>query len=99
MAARVFGARVVHATYEDNWVARRPAPGSAETAVVPDLLKGFGVTTVVIVGAFLESGHHPHGGTRHQTDYAEQVLDNTIAVLGRLTTVNGLVAEWEGRPE
>jgi hypothetical protein len=32
------------------------------------------------------------GGT--PASYAEQVLNNTIAVLGRLTTVDQLIAEW-----
>ena len=32
------------------------------------------------------------GGT--PTDYGNQVLDNTIAVLGRITTIDDLVAEW-----
>ena len=32
------------------------------------------------------------GGT--PKDYAQQVLDNTIAVLGRLTTVDQLIGEW-----
>jgi nicotinamidase-related amidase len=32
------------------------------------------------------------GGT--PSGYAEQVLTNTMAVLGRLTTVDDLIAEW-----
>jgi nicotinamidase-related amidase len=32
------------------------------------------------------------GGT--PAEYAEQVLKNTIAVLGRLTTVDELIGEW-----
>ena len=32
------------------------------------------------------------GGT--PAEYAEQVLDNTIAVLGRLTTIDQLIGEW-----
>jgi nicotinamidase-related amidase len=154
-AARVFGARVVHATYEGNlggkptgtarlWRALSPAtaswsPGSAETSVVPALLgssdlvlprhhglfpsldselfpvlKGFGVTTVVLVGVSLNlaithtAGHATQagfdlvvprdavGGT--PAEYAAQVLDNTIAVLGRLTTVDKLIVEWTDRP-
>jgi nicotinamidase-related amidase len=150
-AARQFGARVVHATYEGNlggqptgtarlWRALGPlteqwAPGSHETAVVSELLaptdvvlgrhhglfptlgsellpvlKGFGVTTVVLVGVSLNlaithtAGHLTQagfdlvvprdgvGGT--PASYAEQVLNNTIAVLGRLTTVDQLVDEW-----
>jgi nicotinamidase-related amidase len=155
-AARRFGARVVHATYEGSlggqptgtarlWRALGPAtaqwqPGSAETAVVPELLapsdvvlprhhglfpsldselfpvlKGFGVTTIVLVGVSLNlaithtAGHATQagfelvvprdavGGT--PAEYAEQVLKNTIAVLGRLTSVDRLVTEWESHPE
>jgi nicotinamidase-related amidase len=36
------------------------------------------------------------GGT--PADYAAQVLDNTIAVLGRLTTVDQLIDEWAATP-
>jgi nicotinamidase-related amidase len=150
-AARKFGARVVHATYEGSlggrptgtarlWRALGPAtahwaPGSPETAVVPQLLgqgdivlprhhglfptldsellpvlKGFGVSTVVLAGVSLNvaithtAGHVTQagfdlvvprdavGGT--PAEYAEQVLKNTIAVLGRLTTVDELIGEW-----
>jgi nicotinamidase-related amidase len=150
-AAREFGARVVHATYEGSlggrptgtarlWRALGPAtahwkPGAAETAVVPQLLgpgdlvlprhhglfptldsellpvlKGFGVTTIVLAGVSLNlaithtAGHATQagfdlvvprdavGGT--PAEYAEQVLNNTIAVLGRLTTVDELIGEW-----
>jgi nicotinamidase-related amidase len=150
-AAREFGARVVHATYEGNlgghptgtarlWRALGPAtahwrPDSSETAVVDELLapsdvvlprhhglfptldsellpvlKGFGVDTVVLVGVSLNlaithtAGHTTQagfelvvprdavGGT--PASYAEQVLNNTIAVLGRLTTVDQLIGEW-----
>jgi nicotinamidase-related amidase len=151
-AARKFGARVVHATYEGSlggqptgtarlWRAVGPAtahwaPGVAATAVVPQLLgpgdivlprhhglfptldsellpvlKGFGVSTVVLVGVSLNlaithtAGHTTQagfelvvprdavGGT--PAEYAEQVLNNTIAVLGRLTTVDQLISEWD----
>jgi nicotinamidase-related amidase len=150
-AAREFGARVVHATYEGSlggrptgtarlWRALGPAtahwkPGASETAVIPDLLgrgdivlprhhglfptldsellpvlKGLGVTTIVLVGVSLNlaithtAGHATQagfdlvvprdavGGT--PVEYAEQVLNNTIAVLGRLTTVDQLTGEW-----
>jgi nicotinamidase-related amidase len=150
-AAREFGARVVHATYEGNlgghptgtarlWRALGPAtadwtPDSPETSVVAELLapsdivlprhhglfptldsellpvlKGFGVGTVVLVGVSLNlaithtAGHTTQagfelvvprdavGGT--PADYAQQVLNNTIAVLGRLTTVDQLIGEW-----
>lgn len=152
-AARAFGARVVHATYEGNlggrptgtarlWRALGPAtahwtPGAVEAAVVPALLgpddvvlarhhglfptldsellsvlKGFGVSTVVLVGVSLNlaithtAGHVTQagfdlmvprdgvGGT--PASYATQVLDNTIAVLGRLTTIDQLIEEWAG---
>ena len=150
-SARQFGARVVHATYEGSlggrptgtariWRALGPAtaqwaPGSAATAVLPELLaptdlvlprhhglfptldsellpvlKGLGVSTIVLVGVSLNlaithtAGHVTQagfdlvvprdgvGGT--PKDYAEQVLNNTIAVLGRLTTVDQLIGEW-----
>jgi nicotinamidase-related amidase len=154
-AAREFGARVVHATYEGSlggrptgtarlWRALGPAtanwtPGSAETSVVAELLapsdlvlprhhglfptldsellpvlKGLGVDTVVLTGVSLNlaithtAGHLTQagfelvvprdavGGT--PADYGEQVLNNTIAVLGRLTTVDKLIAEWSAIP-
>jgi nicotinamidase-related amidase len=150
-SARQFGARVVHATYEGNlggrptgtarlWRALGPAtadwaPGSASTAVVPELLaltdlvlprhhglfptldsellpvlKGLDVRTIVLTGVSLNlaithtAGHVTQagfdlvvprdavGGTPQ--DYAHQVLDNTIAVLGRLTTIDQLISEW-----
>jgi nicotinamidase-related amidase len=74
------------------------------------VLKGLGVTTVVLVGVSLNlaithtAGHMTQagfdlvvprdgvGGT--PSDYAEQVLNNTIAVLARLTTVDQLIDEW-----
>jgi nicotinamidase-related amidase len=154
-AARLFGARVVHATYEGNlggrptgtarlWRVLGPAtehwaPGSAETAVVAELLdprdlvlprhhglfptldsellpvlKGLGVDTIVLVGVSLNlaithtAGHVTQagfdlvvprdgvGGT--PAEYAEQVLNNTISVLGRLTSVDQLIGEWTAAP-
>jgi nicotinamidase-related amidase len=74
------------------------------------VLKGLGVRTIVLAGVSLnlalpltaghatQAGFHlvvPRdavGGT--PTDYANQVLDNTIAVLGRITTVDDLIGEW-----
>jgi nicotinamidase-related amidase len=74
------------------------------------VLKGLGVTSIVLAGVSLNlaitytAGHATQvgfdvivprdavGGT--PKDYAEQVLDNTIAVLGRLTTVDQLISEW-----
>ena len=150
-AARQFGAKVVHATYEGDlggrptgtarlWRAVGPAtaqwlPGSPETAVLPELLapedlvlprhhglfpsqdtelfpvlRGFGVTTIVLVGVSLNvaithtAGHATQagfdlvvprdavGGT--PAEYAKQVLENTISVLGRLVTVDELIDEW-----
>jgi nicotinamidase-related amidase len=74
------------------------------------VLKGLGVRTIVLAGVSLNlaithtAGHITQagfdlvvprdavGGTPQ--DYAKQVLDNTIAVLGRLTTVDQLIGEW-----
>lgn len=74
------------------------------------VLKGWGIRTIVLTGVSLNlalvltAGHATQagfalvvprdavGGT--PTDYANQVLDNTIAVLGRLTTVAELIGEW-----
>jgi nicotinamidase-related amidase len=77
------------------------------------VLKAFGVHTVVLTGVSLnlalpitaghltQDGFHlivPRdavGGT--PADYGNQVLDNSIAVLGRITTVDKLIAEWADR--
>ncbi|WP_033722507.1 isochorismatase family protein [Mycobacterium avium] len=77
------------------------------------VLKGFGVHTVVLTGVSLnlalpitaghttQAGFHlvvPRdavGGT--PSGYGYQVLDNTIAVLGRITTVDKLIAEWAAK--
>jgi nicotinamidase-related amidase len=74
------------------------------------VLKGLGVSTIVLAGVSLNlaithtAGHVTQagfelivprdavGGT--PKGYAEQVLDNTIAVLGRLTTIDQLIGEW-----
>ena len=74
------------------------------------VLKGLGVRTIVLAGVSLnlalphtaghatQAGFHlvvPRdavGGT--PSYYAKQVLDNTIAVLGRITTVDELIGEW-----
>jgi nicotinamidase-related amidase len=74
------------------------------------VLKGLGVTSIVLAGVSLNlavtftAGHATQegfdvivprdavGGT--PKEYAHQVLDNTIAVLGRLTTVDQLIGEW-----
>jgi nicotinamidase-related amidase len=74
------------------------------------VLKGFGVHTVVLTGVSLNlalpitAGHLTQagfglvvprdavGGT--PAEYGNQVLDNTIAVMGRITTVGELTAEW-----
>jgi nicotinamidase-related amidase len=78
------------------------------------VLKGLGVDTVVLAGVSLNlaithtAGHLTQegfelvvprdavGGT--PADYGEQVLNNTIAVLGRLTTVDKLIGEWSAIP-
>jgi nicotinamidase-related amidase len=74
------------------------------------VLKGLGVSTIVLAGVSLNlaithtAGHVTQagfdlivprdgvGGT--PKEYAEQVLNNTIAVLGRLTTIDRLIDEW-----
>ncbi|WP_407689082.1 isochorismatase family protein [Mycobacterium sp. HUMS_1102779] len=79
------------------------------TELLP-LLRDLGVRTVVLTGVSLNlalpitAGHVSQagfnlvvprdavGGT--PMGYAEQVLDNTIGFLARLTTVDDLVAEW-----
>jgi nicotinamidase-related amidase len=153
-AARTFGVRVVHATYEGTlggepmgtariWRALGPAtaswaPGTPETQVLPELLastdmvlprhhglfptmdsellpvlEGLGVRTVVLAGVSLNlalpitAGHLTQagfglivprdvvGGT--PTEYGNQVLDNTISVLGRITTTDDLIADWSAK--
>jgi nicotinamidase-related amidase len=79
------------------------------TELLP-LLRDLGVGTIVLTGVSLNlalpitAGHASQagfslivprdavGGT--PSGYAEQVLDNTIGLLARLTTVDDLVAEW-----
>ena len=152
-AARGYGARVVHATYEGSlggghpgtarlWRALGPltaswAPGDPETQVIPELLaptdlvlprhhglfptldsellpvlRGLGVGTIVLAGVSLNlalpvtAGHLTQAGFHlvvprdavagTPPEYGNQVLDNTIAVLGRITTVDDLIAEWGG---
>jgi nicotinamidase-related amidase len=74
------------------------------------VLKGLGVGTVVLAGVSLNlalpltAGHTTQAGFRlivprdavggTPAEYGEQVLANTIAVLGRITTVDELIAEW-----
>jgi nicotinamidase-related amidase len=78
------------------------------------VLKGLGVHTVVLAGVSLNlalpitAGHVTQagfglivprdvvGGT--PGEYGNQVLDNTISVLGRITTADDLIAEWSTKP-
>jgi nicotinamidase-related amidase len=76
------------------------------------VLRGLGVRTIVLTGVSLNlaithtAGHVTQAGfelvvprdavSGTPAGYAEQVLSNTIAVLGRLTTVDDLIAEWAG---
>lgn len=80
-----------------------------DTELLP-VLRDLGVQTIVLAGVSLNlalphtAGHATQagfevvvprdavGGT--PTEYGEQVLDNTIAVLARLSTVDDLIAEW-----
>lgn len=75
------------------------------------VLKGLGVTTIVLVGVSLNlaitstAGHASQagfdvviprdavGGTPRV--YAEQVLNHTLAVIARLTTVDNVIDEWQ----
>lgn len=83
-----------------------------DTELLP-VLDNFGVRTIVLAGVSLNlalphtAGHASQagfevviprdavGGT--PAAYAEQVLDNTMAMLGRLTTVDEVIASWVGR--
>jgi nicotinamidase-related amidase len=83
-----------------------------DTELLP-VLKGLGVRTVVLTGVSLNlalpitAGHTTQAGFRlivprdavggTPADYANQVLDNSIAVLGRITTIDELIAEWATR--
>jgi nicotinamidase-related amidase len=76
------------------------------------VLRALGVHTVVLSGVSLNlalpitAGHLTQagfglvvprdvvGGT--PAEYGNQVLKNTIAVLGRITSVDELIAEWTG---
>jgi nicotinamidase-related amidase len=74
------------------------------------VLAGLGVQTVVLTGVSLNlalpytAGHATQAGFRvivprdavggTPVSYAEQVIDNTIAVLARVTTTDALIAEW-----
>jgi nicotinamidase-related amidase len=74
------------------------------------VLKGLGVQTIVLTGVSLNlalpitAGHVTQAGFQlvvprdavggTPADYGNQVLDNTIAVLGRITTVDDVVAGW-----
>ncbi|MGZ5374425.1 MAG: isochorismatase family protein [Aeromicrobium sp.] len=74
------------------------------------VLRGLGVRTVVLTGVSLNlalpitAGHVTQAGFRlivprdavggTPAEYGNQVLDNTIAVLGRITTTDDLIAEW-----
>ena len=80
-----------------------------DTELLP-VLRDLSVQTIVLAGVSLNlalphtAGHATQagfavvvprdavGGT--PTGYGEQVLDNTIALLGRLATVDDLIAEW-----
>ncbi len=79
------------------------------TELLP-LLRDLGVGTIILTGVSLNlalpitAGHASQAGFKlvvprdavggSPTSYAEQVLENTIGLLARLTTVDDLVAEW-----
>lgn len=74
------------------------------------VLRGLGISTVVLAGVSLNlalpitAGHITQAGLKlvvprdvvggTPPEYGNQVLDNTIAVLGRITTTDDLIAEW-----
>ncbi|MDT5221762.1 MAG: hypothetical protein QOF15_3867 [Mycobacterium sp.] len=74
------------------------------------VLKGLGVQTIVLTGVSLNlalpitAGHVTQAGFQlvvprdavggTPADYGNQVLNNTIAVLGRITTVADVIAGW-----
>jgi nicotinamidase-related amidase len=74
------------------------------------VLAGLGVQTVVLVGVSLNlalpftAGHATQAGFQlivprdavggTPASYAQAVVDNTMAVLGRITTTDDLIAEW-----
>lgn len=80
-----------------------------DTELLP-VLRDLGVQTIVLAGVSLNlalphtAGHASQSGFKvvvprdavggTPTEYGEQVLNNTIAVLARLTTVDDLIAEW-----
>lgn len=80
-----------------------------DTELLP-VLRDLGVQTIVLVGISLNlalphtAGHASQSGFEVvvprdavggiPTEYGEQVLNNTIAALARLTTVDELIAEW-----
>ncbi len=80
-----------------------------DTELLP-VLRDLGVQTIVLAGVSLNlalphtAGHASQSGFEVvvprdavggiPTEYGEQVLNNTIAVLARLTTVDDLIAEW-----
>ncbi|BBZ59136.1 isochorismatase family protein [Mycolicibacterium monacense] len=83
-----------------------------DTELLP-VLKGLGVSTVVLTGVSLNlalphtAGHVTQAGFRlvipsdavggTPASYAQQVLDNSLSALGKITTVDSLIAEWTGQ--
>src|SRR5262249_9023476 len=82
-----------------------------DTELLP-VLRSIGVETVVLAGVSLNlalphtAGHLTQAGFRlvvpgdavggTPAGYAQQVLTHTIALLGRVTTVDDLIAWWSG---
>jgi nicotinamidase-related amidase len=74
------------------------------------VLSGLGVQTVVLTGVSLNlalpftAGHATQAGFRvvvprdavagTPASYGQQVIDNTLAVLGRITTTDDLITDW-----
>uniref|UniRef100_UPI0035CC7071 isochorismatase family protein n=1 Tax=uncultured Mycobacterium sp. TaxID=171292 RepID=UPI0035CC7071 len=97
----------------DIVLARHHGLFPAQDGELLPVLANLGVQTVVLAGVSLNlailftAGHATQagfdlvvprdavGGT--PADYSEQVLTHTIALLGRITTVDDLIAEWSRR--
>ena len=79
------------------------------------ILRNLGITTLIVTGVSVERGHHQPGHGRREprvpggaapdavcgipAEYADAVIDNTLALLATLTTVDALVSAWATHPE
>lgn len=84
-----------------------------DTELIP-VLRGFGVTSIVLAGVSLNlalpftAAHCAQNGFEvavpgdavgaTPSDYAEQVLRHSVAYIARITTVDELLTVWRGEP-